>query len=239
MLLPDLPYNAPIPDEVSPAARALGRDVQGLSDTMIQGATAMGQAIVQTKTIDAHLQASQKMNDLGAEIRDTPAFAPDALKARLGDSYQSQIPEEVRKDGETQVQALDKSGQPLVDANGQPVMKQKGIPNFYAAQALYQKESQAAIDGAAEQIPGVGWQGAFKRAAAQDAMGQWNQLHEHMLTAWHQDQIDSRARQILTKAYSAKTPEDWSFVNAMVEGSREIFGDDGQTKMRQQVGGLQ
>lgn len=237
MRLPDLPNGGSVPDS-SPEMRQLAATTREAGRSLQEGLTALGQEHVKNQNINAHLAYSQGMEDVDAELRTRPAIPLQEVKQRLGPAF-DQLPDEVKN--QPKVPALDpKSGKPLFNPDGSVQTKDAEIPTYLVGHALFHDAAGKIMNQAVGNITvGEGWQNEFRRAATTDTMQRWGKLNEVMLHAYHRDMVDTRTRQILTAANGATTPEAWASVRAMVEGSRDIFGDDGQMKIRAMIGGME
>ena len=234
--------------EVREEAQTIGRAGQVFQE----GLTAAGQEVVKSQTIDAHLAYAQKADAIDSELTKTPTFTKEALISRIGEEGWSKLPPEVRAMPETMVPTLapkiGPDGKPELDMWGQPVMypqvdpktglpvqHPKEIPTYYVAKALHDQATEQAIADASKHITATPWQVPFQQAVRADAEQRWSRINNQMMEAWHRDMQDSRSLQIFSLARSGRFEE----ANAVIAGSRAIYGDDKQKEIFAQVAGMQ
>ena len=244
--LPDVTLG-PVQDDIAPAAqRAAGAATQ-LGDTLSQGLTVMGQELIKTQTEKAHLQAAQGLQDAFQANLKKDAWTKGEAVAAIGQDAYDKLPDEVRRQVERPQPVLDEKGMPVpeTDENGVPVKDELGqvkfkmgpgsIPSFMIAGYVFKAKAQQVLESAAGNISLGSWGARFQRAAQADVIALHGKLNQEMITQAHQYNVDQRARTALYFAYNG----DFNTSKAIIEGSPELLGRDGQLKLSLQVQGIQ
>ena len=238
MRLPEITLSG-TQDEVSPALQQQANAERNLGSTIEAGLTQYAQHVVQAQTIDAHLAATSKLNDLQDTLRTKKAFTADELQGLIGKDAYDALPDGIKNQPTITVPQLDASGKPVIDQMmGGPltVDQQAPIPTHLIADTIWKTQAQKILDDAQQHITmGSGWQSQFQRAAAADVMQRWNQINTQQLAEAHQFEVDRVGRQVQKLANGG----DFKTAELVIQMALPVLGEKGQMDLRGHLVGVQ
>jgi hypothetical protein len=193
MKLPEIDFNAPVPD--SSRAPLMADEARRRAFQVVQkGLEAFGQELAKSQRQRAGADLAQSLNDIEAELDANPTVSTKWIKERLGGSLDG-LPPELRS--QVTEQGLDLNTGEIVE------MDKEDIPSWIVASHIYDARSKQAISSATRNVS-MGQAADFEEAARAEVITRKAKINERAMKAGLQYMMQTQTESALTLANAGR-----------------------------------